>query len=114
MFGLNKKEKSSPVIQDQKTTVASGGGVLVRPVVSEKAMALESSGKYVFRVEDRANKKEVKKEVERKYGVRVVGVNITMVKPREKFFRGKIGRKPGFKKAIVKLAAGQKIETLPK
>ncbi len=119
MFGLNKKK-------NRKGEAAVGGkinnsirisdslGLLKRPVVSEKALSLENRGEYVFTVTDDANKLGVKKEIEKKYNVKVVRVNMIVSKPKRKIFRGRVGYRTGFKKALVKLAAGQKIEVLPK
>lgn len=119
MFGLNKKEiKKSGVAPEIKikTPVSFSGDFkfLMRPVVSEKALGLETRGKYVFIVSDRATKPEIRKEVESKYGVKVEKVNMVIYQPERVLFRGRQGSKSGLKKAIVKLAAGQKIEVLPK
>lgn len=94
--------------------VTSALAVLKKPVVSEKALGLESGGKYVFEVSDGATKPEIKKEVEKLYGVKVVKVNIIARPARSKFFKGRTSYQAGLKKALVKLAAGQKIEVLPK
>jgi len=86
--------------------------VLLKPVVSEKANeAKEQSNHVSFFVHVDSNKVEVKKAVEAAFDVRVESVNIVrkQAMPRKKF--GRItGRIPGYKKAYVKLAAGDKIE----
>lgn len=119
MFGLSQKENRKDRVMAEAggkiPEVVSGSfDLLKRPVVSEKALGLGSKGEYVFRVVGRATKPEVKKEVERKYNVKVARVNMVVVKPRSKIFRGRVGSQTGFKKALVKLAAGQKIEVLSK
>lgn len=121
MFGLNKNKKEvkkSGLVSETKTkapTVALGDfKLLKRPVVSEKALGLEARGQYVFIVSPRATKPEIKKEVASKYGVKVEKVNMVVYQPEKVLFKGREGSKPGFKKAIVKLATGQKIEVLPK
>ena len=115
LFGSNKKEKDVIVSTKEKgVNSAMNLKVLKRPIISEKALGLESRGEYVFMVESFATKPEVKKEVEKKYGVKVEKVNMMVYKPERVLFRGKVGERTGFKKAMVKLVAGQKIEILPK
>ena len=89
--------------------------ILVRPLYTEKIAKLsEAENKYAFEVSASANKIEIKNEIQKKFDVKVVGVN-TMLQ------RGKIrqqmtragrfyGRRPDWKKAIVTLAEGEKIE----
>ncbi|MEK7565394.1 MAG: 50S ribosomal protein L23 [Patescibacteria group bacterium] len=125
LFGSNKKEKKAaspkageprPRGREEKNAVSLGGNfkILKRPIISEKALGLESRGEYVFMVEPDANKPEVKKEIERKYGVKVERVNIMIYKSERVLFKGRVGSRGGFKKAMVKLAPGYKIEILPK
>lgn len=118
-FGLkkDKKEKRAAADPAGKVSAASADmprAALKRPIVSEKALSLESSGGYVFQVSDAATKPEIKKEIEKLYGVKVTKVNTVTVGPSSVFFRGRTSQHGGFKKAMVKLAAGQKIEVLPK
>ncbi|MEK7609490.1 MAG: 50S ribosomal protein L23 [Patescibacteria group bacterium] len=118
-FGLkkDKKEKKAAVDPVGKLSVASAAApsaTLKRPMVSEKALGLESSGRYSFQVSGASTKPEIKKEIEKLYGVKVTQVNTVTMKPRSVVFRGRTSYRPGFKKAVVKLAAGQKIEVMPK
>lgn len=84
--------------------------MLTHPLITEKTSSLAAQRKYVFRVDARGNKSEIRKEVERLYNVKVMGVNIVSVKSKKRRV-GKIeGRKPGFKKAIVTLKEGYKME----
>ena len=86
--------------------------VLLKPVISEKANeAKENSNHVSFYVSPDSNKVEVKKAVEAAFDVKVESVNIVrkQAMPRKKFGRV-TGRIPGYKKAYVKLAAGDKIE----
>jgi large subunit ribosomal protein L23 len=88
--------------------------VLRTPHVTEKATDLTVSDQYSFRVFPRANKTELKKVIENTYGVNVVSVKIINVHRKKKRL-GKIqGMKPGYKKAIVRIKKGQKIELLPR
>lgn len=85
--------------------------VLIRPLVTEKSTMLTGHGQYVFEVDTRANKNQIKEAVELAFNVRVASVN-TMVmkgKPR-RFGRAQEKPRPDWKKAVVTLAAGDTIE----
>jgi large subunit ribosomal protein L23 len=72
-----------------------------------------SAPKYVFIVDKRANKQEIADAVEEIYSdkkIKVVSVNTINTKPKARRMRGRAGLKPGFKKAIVTLEAGDSIE----
>jgi len=88
--------------------------VLKSPHVTEKATNLTEDNKYVFNVDRSANKIEVRRAVESLYGVKVEGVAIIVGKRKKKRVGRHIGHKPGYKKAIVKVKKGQKIEIMPK
>ncbi len=88
--------------------------VLKSPHVTEKASILAEANKYVFNVYERSNKIEIKKAVEGLYGVKVEGVNIIKIKRKRKRFGRKFGWKAGYKKAIVQIKKGQKIEVMPR
>lgn len=88
--------------------------ILKQPHITEKATALTEKNQYIFNVFAKANKPEVKKAVEGLYGVEVVAVRIVNI-PAKKRRLGRIsGWKPGYKKAIIKIKEGQKIEVLPR
>lgn len=85
--------------------------VLVRPLVTEKTTVLTGQDKYVFEVDIRANKNQVKEAVQLAFNVRVAAVN-TMVmkgKPR-RFGRAQEKLRPDWKKAVVTLVPGDTIE----
>ncbi len=84
--------------------------VIIRPVVSEKSYGLLDEGAYTFVVAPDANKVEIRQAVEAIWGVKVVSVNTLNRKGKLKRFRFVEGRRPGSKRAIVKLAEGDKIE----
>ncbi len=86
--------------------------VLVQPRISEKAGHLVKLNKYVFNVKPSANKVEVKKAVESFYKVRVTMVNMVSMKGRTRNYGRTTGRTNGFKKAVVTLKKGDKIEGL--
>ena len=86
--------------------------ILLRPVVTEKATVLrEAQQKIAFFVDPKANKIEIGKAVEAAFKVKVVNVNVVTVKPRDRVKQGRVkGRIPGYRKAYVTLAKGDKIE----
>ena len=84
--------------------------VLLAPVVSEKSYSLIEDNKYSFRVHPNAHKTQIRQAVEQLFEVHVVSVNVSMVKSKPKR-RGMVrGRRPGWKKAIVQVRAGETIE----
>ena len=88
--------------------------VVLRPVISEKSMDEAGHGKYTFAVHGDANKIMIKSAVEELFKVNVTGVNVLTTKAKEKRRGTKRGRISGFttpwRKAVVTLASGQKIE----
>ena len=84
--------------------------VLIAPVVSEKSYSLIEDNKYSFRVHEKAHKTQVRQAVEELFDVKVEGVNIVKVRPKPKRRGLSRGTKPGWKKAIVQLRAGDRIE----
>jgi large subunit ribosomal protein L23 len=88
--------------------------VLKKPLVTEKVSAMNEKGKYGFIVDTNANKVEIKKAVEKQYGVNVKSVNTMKVmgKFKSRYTKAGVlaGRKPNYKKAIVTLAAGEVID----
>ena len=84
--------------------------VIIKPVLSEKSTQFAETGKYVFRVSTRANKHLVKKAVKEIFNVEPVCVNIMNVRGRRKRVRYHYGFTSAWKKAIVTLKEGDKIE----
>jgi len=84
--------------------------VLRRPLVTEKNTELQMQGKYVFEVDEGANKPQIKQAVEKAFDVTVTGVNVMNIRSRVR----RVGRRklstPSWKKAIVTLQPGDKIE----
>ena len=87
--------------------------ILREPIITEKATRLEVFGKYVFRVAPRANAREIKRALKDRYRVDAVRVNLVSVKPKPRRWGRNPGVKPGYKKAIVTLKAGQKLDLVP-
>lgn len=79
--------------------------------LTEKAAIMQQSGKYMFMVKLDAAKTEIKKAIESLYGVKVSDVNTIRSYGKAKRLGSKIGKKPMYKKAIVTLAKGEKIDT---
>lgn len=78
---------------------------------TEKSSAQEPSRKYCFLVDKKSNKIEIKKAVEEIYKVKVQDVNTTIGPGKYKRVRYQLGKTPDYKKAIVTLREGQKIDT---
>jgi len=85
--------------------------VIKRPVISEKSTAAaETAGTYAFEVAPAANKAEIRDAVQRLFSVKVRTVRTMTMQGKHKRFGKGITKRPNWKKAIVKLAEGQKIE----
>ena len=80
------------------------------PVVTEKSTNLSVQNKIVFKVPNKSNKKNLKKNIEKIFKVNVVKVNIINKQLRTKITRGKKVKMPGYKKAIITLKKGQSID----
>ena len=83
---------------------------IISPLVTEKSTNLSEQNKIIFKVHTGANKKNLKKNIEKIFKVEVVKVNIINKKARTKTTRGKKVRVKGFKKAIITLKKGQNID----
>ncbi len=80
------------------------------PVVTEKSTNLSEQNKIIFRVPKKANKKNLKKNIEKIFKVNVTKINIINKKTRNKVTRGKKVKIKGYKKAIITLKKGQNID----
>ena len=83
---------------------------IIRPIITEKATILSEQNKTVFKVHKNANKKNIKKNIEKIFKVNVTKVNIINKKSRIKLTRGRKVKVKGFKKAIITLKKGQNID----
>ena len=84
--------------------------VIIRPVISEKSYALIAEGKYTFRVNDRAHKTQIAQAVEEIFGVTVAAVRTAKVRSKPKRRGLQRGKTRSWKKAVVQLAPGERIE----
>ena len=85
--------------------------VIRSTLVSEKATFVSQFNYYVFKVSNDSSKLEIKQAVQNLFKVEVKSVNTLIQKGKQKRFRGKIGKRSAIKKAFVKLADGQTIDT---
>ena len=83
---------------------------IISPVVTEKSTNLSEFNKIVFKVNSKANKKNLKKNIEKIFKVNVTKINIVNKQNRKKITRGKKIKVPGYKKAIITLKKGQSID----
>jgi len=90
--------------------------IIKRPVITEKSnffsepVSVEQNRKYTFVVANYSTKHTVRKAVESVFGVKVTKVNMLLVKGKTKRFKGVLGYRSGYKKAIVTVGDGQNID----
>jgi large subunit ribosomal protein L23 len=88
--------------------------VLKKPLVTEKASAQNENGKYGFLVEKKANKKQIRQEVEKMYVVKVLDLNNMSYRGKHKYRYTKTrivgGKKSDYKKAVITVAEGEVID----
>jgi len=112
------KKTTQPIIKSSKEQLIHAYRVIKEPHITEKANFLAEQNKYVFKVFTQANKTEVRKAVEALYGVKVEKVHmIHSAAKRRRLGRHegwRQGLRKGFKKAVVTLKQGDKIELLPR
>jgi large subunit ribosomal protein L23 len=92
------------------TTLQELANVLIRPVITEKSTLLQEQGRYTFCVAPAANRMMVKQAVEKLFSVDVVRVNIVWVKGKSKRYGMRPTRRSDWKKAVVSLRPGQRIQ----
>jgi large subunit ribosomal protein L23 len=84
--------------------------VIRRPIITEKSSSLKEAGnQYVFEVQRDANKIEIKKAIEKLFKVKVLSVQVALMQGKERRVGRFSGKKPDWKKAIVKLSPKDKI-----
>ena len=85
--------------------------IIKKPIITERSTYLKDrDNKIVFEVNKNANKRDIKKAVERIFKVSVISVNTINMKGKVKRFGKVFGKRPDWKKAMVQLAKGQKID----
>ena len=83
---------------------------IISPNVTEKSTSLSEFNKIVFKVDKNANKKTIKKNIEKIFKVNVIKINTVNMKRKAKLVKNKKSFKPGYKKAIITLKKGQSID----
>ena len=83
---------------------------ILSPMITEKSTNLSEQNKIIFKVPDKANKKNLKKNIEKIFKVNVTKINIINKQNRTKLTRGRKVKISGFKKAIITLKKGQSID----
>ncbi len=86
------------------------GQIIIEPIVTEKTNLMRERRKYVFKVDDRANKIQIIQALRELFDVHPVKCNIVNVKRKPKRVRYRIGYTSGWKKAIITLPAGEVIQ----
>lgn len=105
---MNKKSETIRIKEPTKVR----GNIIRAPHSTEKASMLSAEqNAYVFKVYDNANKTEIAKEVAMLYGVHVKSVRIVRIHSKKRRRKTRMGAKPGYKKAIVRVKQGETIET---
>ena len=84
---------------------------ILSPLVTEKSTNLSEQNKIVFKVPSKANKKNIKNNIEKIFKVKVTKVNTSIIRGKLKSFKGALGYKKDVKKAIVTLAEGNTIDS---
>jgi len=84
--------------------------IIKKPWITEKATGLTAANKYVFLVKEKASKPEIKKAIQALYKVDVTAVNVVNRAPKQKRYMNKRGFQEGYRKAIVTVRDGQKID----
>lgn len=87
--------------------------LILRPHITEKSSGLSADRKFVFKVEKSANKTEIGKAIEKIYNVKVDVVRIVNMPSKKRRLGRSMGKRSGFKKAIVQLKEGYNIDILP-
>ena len=83
--------------------------IIFAPIITEKTAAMEENRTYVFKVDVRANKTQIKQAIEKAFNVKVENVNTLNVHPKDRRVGRYTGKTNRYKKAIVKLAEGHTI-----
>lgn len=119
-FKRDKKEEIQAATASKASTASLASSVLKsgkvasdvisRPIVTEKSAHLAAQGQYIFEVDPKANKIQVKNAIRTMYSVIPTSVNIQSVEGKQVRFGRTYGKRKDWKKAIVTLKKGQKIE----
>lgn len=104
-----KEEKKEKKVQEQGNSDFAYR-FLIEPWITEKSHQEMEKNKYIFRASKDSNKQSIKKAVEDLYKVKVISVNVVNIHPKKRMYGRTKGFKSGFKKAVVTLKEGDKIQ----
>lgn|SRR3989338_2106632 len=104
-MAITDEKINTPTTRSQTPRVSD---ILLRPRLSEKGVALHKTKQYVFIVKKAANKIEIRKALEKFYGIKIARVNTIVVKGKERRSGRNVGTTSGFKKAVVTLTSDSK------
>jgi large subunit ribosomal protein L23 len=113
---MAKAEKTEKAPKAPKAKKASTGinakalDAIVSPVVTEKSTLAGQFGKYTFKVSGCASKTTIKQAVESIFGVNVTKINVSNFDGKQKVFKGRLGQRNSYRKAVVTLKQGQSID----
>lgn len=107
---LKSEEEGSSAKSEKRFSGALLHGIVKNPRITEKASLLQSKNQYVFEVDSKACKPEIKKAIENTFKVHVVGINTINVLGRRVRVGKHEGKSADFKKAIITLIEGEKID----
>lgn len=109
---IEVKKEPAAAISVEKKEFSGAWRSLRHPLVTEKAADLSARlNQYIFKVSGDTNKIEIKKAIQNLYGVKVEGVNIVNIHSKRRRVGKSIGTRPGYKKAIITLRQGDKIDS---
>lgn len=105
-----EKPKTETKPREEKSGAKSSVyGVLIAPLMTEKTALGEAKNQYVFAVEAKATKNEIKKAIESRYGVKPVSINVLNVRGKYVRFGQRFGQRKDWKKAMISLPKGKSI-----
>ena len=105
-----KKDEKQKKVKPKKEDTAEAYRVLIKPLITEKGSYLGQNNQYIFEVAPATNKIEIRKAIRKVYGVDPIKVNVINYNGKEIRYGRSEGRTKQWKKAIITLATGQKIE----
>lgn len=114
-FEKKQKEKTEARREEAEKETKTGAltkasnFAIIKPHIAEKSTSLNEKGVYVFKIKKSANKPMVRQAIKEAYGVLPIKINIINIPSKKIFLRGRHAVKPGYKKAIVYLKEGEKI-----
>lgn len=98
----------SKTVTSKKTTSTLRPGVIIGPRISEKSVRVGAFNQYIFKVNPKANKVEIKKALESYYGIKIEKVNVISIEGKSRNYGRTSGKMSDYKKAIVTLTKDSK------